>query len=186
MSFVSLVKWFRWLWLDPLPAYDYCLFEMIAIKSLYIRNTSILFFAKWCQNAIQASVQNCSFIAALTQIRAVTHTQIQIHKCRQKASIEFLYKFSSSLIFFFWFFETIPMFLRAHESTLGTHIHTHLYTCICIFYVSVCLFFASPSCASSALAGNAQKCFCAHQIQLYYFKSACNIFNLIFNLNGKL
>lgn len=143
MSFVSLVKWFRWLWLDPLPAYDYCLFEMIAIKSLYIRNTSISFFAKWCQNAIQASVQNCSFIAALTQIRALTHTHKYKYKyinVDKKHQLNFYTNFPL-LVYFFWFFETIPMFLRAHESTLGTHTHTHtsIYMYMYILCVCVCV-----------------------------------------------
>lgn len=141
MSFVSLVKWFRWLWLDPLPAYDYCLFEMIAIKSLYIRNTSILFFAKWCQNAIQASVQNCSFIAALTQIRTLTHTQIQIqiHKCRQKASIEFLYKFSSSRIFFLIFRDNPNVSACAWEHIGYTHTHTHIYIHVYVYFMCLCV-----------------------------------------------
>lgn len=159
---------------------------MIAIKSLYICNTSISFFAKWCQNAIQASVQNCSFIAALTHTHtpSLLHSYSQIHKCRQKASIEFLYKF-------FLIFRDNPNVSACAWERIGcTHTHTLTSLCMFVFCVSgcvwVCLSVFCESKLCSALAGNAQKCFCAHQIQLYYFKSACNIFNLISNLNGKL
>lgn len=103
--------------------------EMIAIKSLYICNTSISFFAKWCQNAIQASVQNCSFIAALTHTPSLLHSYSQIHKCRQKASIEFLYKF------FLIFRDNSNVSACAWERIGCTYTHSHRY--VCLYYVSV-------------------------------------------------
>lgn len=110
--------------------------EMIAIKSVYICKTSISFFAKWCQNAIQASVQNCSFIAEHTHTHPVWCTDT--HKCinvDKKHQLNFYTNF-------FLIFETIPMFLRAHESTLAAHTLPSIDMCGC-----ACLFFVSPSCA---------------------------------------
>lgn len=145
--------------------------EMIAIKSLYICNTSISFFAKWCQNAIQASVQNCSFIAALTHTHThpvcctATHKYINVDK---KHQLNFYTNF-------FWFFETIPMFLRAHESALAAHTHTHIGMYVCIMcewvcvWVCVCLFFVSPSCARLWLE--------MHKSVFVHIKYSCIILN---------
>lgn len=143
--------------------------EMIAIKSLYICNTSISFFAKWCQNAIQASVQNCSFIAALTHTPSLLHSYSQIHKCRQKASIEFLYKF------FLIFRDNSNVSACAWERIGCTHTHTLTSLCMFVLCVSgcvcgcVCLFFVSPSCARLWLE--------MHKSVFVHIKYSCIILN---------
>lgn len=144
--------------------------EMIAIKSLYICNTSISFFAKWCQNAIQASVQNCSFIAALTHTHThpvcctATHKYINVDK---KHQLNFYTNF-------FWFYRDNPNVSACAWERIGcTHTHLHRYVYLHYVWVGVCgcvcLFFVSPSCARLWLE--------MHKSVFVHIKYSCIILN---------
>lgn len=120
---------------------------MIAFKSLYICKTSISFFAKWCQNAIQASVQNCSFIAEYTHTDTHPVCCTDTHKCinvDKKHQLNFYTNFFD----FSRQSQCFCVHMRAH----WLHTHTHTlpsidmceWVCVC---GCACLFFVSPSCA---------------------------------------
>lgn len=103
-----------------------------------------------------------------THTPSLLHSYSQIHKCRQKASIEFLYKF------FFDFSRLSQCFcvrMRAHW--LHTHTHIGMYVCImCVWGCvcgCVCLFFVSPSCARLWLE--------MHKSVFVHIKYSCIILN---------
>lgn len=113
--------------------------EMIAIKSLYICNTSISFLP----NDAKMQYKLLSKIVALllhshTHTHTVcctdTHKYINVDK---KHQLNFYTNF-------FLIFRDNP---NVSECAWELHIHTHIDMYVCIMCECVCLFFVSPSCA---------------------------------------